>query len=179
MTEYTDDFDPLDEDALPPKPVRDGKGRFVKGSSGNPAGQAYRIPRDPSLPASRRRIINAVADEEVEVKVNGKPRRMSLYEANVRALGLAGTRDRVAALKFIELTNETSERHLARRLRSQELLEEMNALVEENMRLKAKYAPTSGVVTLGPEEWEKFQQSRMLDDEQGVAEAMKRRGDFT
>jgi len=172
------DADPLDEEAQEPL-RRDSRGRFRKGSSGNPRGRRMQFPRDPSLPASRRRIINAVADEEVEVKVNGKLRKMSLYEANARALAHAGIKDRVAAYKFIELANETSEKSLERRLRTHELREQINALVEENMRLREKHEPRSGVVVLGPEEFEKWQNRRMLDDENGVAEAMKGRPDFT
>ena len=171
MSGFIDGIDPLDEGA-PEKPRRDNRGRFRKGSSGNPNGKAFDIPRDPNLPASRRRIVSQVADEEIDAKVNGKPRKITMYEANVRSLAHAGIKDRVAAQRFIDLVTETSEKSLERRLRSREFLEQMNALYEENQRLKKQHEPSSGVVVLGPEEFDKWQAERMLDDEEGVAEAI-------
>ncbi len=144
-----DGYDPLDEAA---PPTRDGKGRFRKGSSGNPRGKKPGFKRDPKLPASRRRVVSAVADEQVEVKVNGKLVRMSMFEANVRALALAGIRDRVAAQRFIDLATETSERDLERRLVTHNLREHYEHLEEENERLTKLMSPqATGVVVVPPE----------------------------
>lgn len=140
------EYDPLDEDA---PPARDGKGRFRKGSSGNARGKKFEIKRDPKLPANRRRVVNAVADEMVEVKVNGKAVKMSMFEANVRALAHAGIRDRVAAQRFIDLATETSERDLERRVVTHNIREHYDHLQEENDRLTKQAGPqTTGVVVV-------------------------------
>ena len=166
--------DPLDEQA-PYEPGRDRKGRFKRGSTGNPNGRRIEIPRDPSLPANRRRVINAVADELVEVKVNGEVRKMSLYEANVRSLALDGTRNRMAAQRFIELANATSDIHLERKLITQSRMEYMDRLEQENEELKRQFAPTSGVVevpTFG--DLADWPPEGLIDDDKRVNMAMVR-----
>jgi hypothetical protein len=166
-----DEYDPLDEDA---PPARDGKGRFCKGSSGNVRGKKFEIKRDPKLPANRRRVVTAVADEIVELKVNGKAVKISMFEANVRALAHAGIKDRVAAQRFIDLVTETSETDLERRLITHNMREYYDHLEEENELLKKKYAPQGHVVHLGLEEFEKWQAQRRLDDDEGVSAALSR-----
>ncbi len=129
--------------------------------------------RDPNLPAAKRRIISAVADEEVEVKVGGKTRKMSLFEANVRALAIDGTKNRVAAQKFIELATGNSERDLQRRLLTHELREYYDRLEAENERLADEVTPRSGVLTVpldGPlDEWPP---KGLIDDDRRVNMAM-------
>lgn len=140
-----DDFhDPLEE-AAPPQ--RDGKGRFRKGSSGNRNGRGSDLfAHDPSLPASRRKIISKVADELVEVKVNGKPQKMTLFEANVRALAVDGTRNRVAAHRFIDLATNTSQQHLNAMAQGYQVMEQYQRVLAENEQLRRLVAPTTGVM---------------------------------
>jgi hypothetical protein len=163
-----DERDPLDEAPLLPEPERDGRGRFRKGSSGNPKGRRMEFPHDPSLPASRRRVINQVADEIVEVKVNGKPQRMTMFEANVRSLALDGTRNRVAAQRFIELANFTSEADLQRRLSILQIREHMDRLEQENERLRQAAGQTSGTVYVPVNDLNDWDPHRVVDDEEAV-----------
>lgn len=164
------EFDPLDEEALP---VRDNRGRFRKGSSGNPRGRKMQFPRDPNLPAAKRRIISAVADEVVEVKVAGKLVKMTIFEANVRALALDGTKNRISAQRFIDLACGNSERDLARRLVTHQTMEHYDQLERENERMRAQIQPRSGVLTVpcdGPlDEWSPHD---FLDDDKLVGRAM-------
>ncbi|WP_374406257.1 DUF5681 domain-containing protein [Pelagerythrobacter sp.] len=171
-----DGFDPLDEYA-PEPPARDDRGRFAKGVSGNPRGRRIQLKRDPKLPANRRRVVNSVADEEVEVKVNGKPRRMTMFEANVRALAHAGIKDRVAAQRFIDLATETSERDLERRLIAHDARAYYDRLEAENERLREKVSQHSGPVLVIPpngplEEWST---NGLLDDDRRIDTALARR----
>lgn len=164
------EYDPLDEKALP---VRDNKGRFRKGSSGNPRGRKMQFPRDPNLPAAKRRIIAAVADEVIEVKIAGKLVKMTIFEANVRALALDGTKNRISAQRFIDLACGNSERDLARRLVTHQTMEHYEQLERENERMRAQIQPRSGVLTVpsdGPlDEWSPHD---FLDDDKLVERAM-------
>lgn len=168
------DLDPLDEEA-PDPPKRDGKGRFRKGVSGNPRGRRMQFPRDPSLPASRRRVISQVADEEVEVKINGVTRRITMFEAGVRALAVASAKgDRIAAQKFIELATETSELDLRRRLVGHFNREYYDRLEQENERLREIAEPRSGVLRVPTDDLANWPPEGLIDDEQRVNLAMVR-----
>lgn len=170
MAGFEDEFDPLEEAA---QPVRDSKGRFPRGVSGNPHGRKMQFKRDPKLPASRRRVVNEVADEEIEVKLNGKTTKMTMFEANVRALAHAGIKDRVAAQRFIDLATETSERDLERRLATHAFREYYDRIEEENERLRQLTAPQGGVVHIpydGP--LDKWSAAAALDDEMMVRAAL-------
>jgi hypothetical protein len=139
------------EDRQPDRSGRDGKGRFQKGVSGNLRGRKMQFPRDPRLPASCRCAIMDVADTLMEVKVDGQPRRMSLFEANVHALAVAGAKgNRVASQKFIELMLRLSEIDLERRLVTQRMREHFDAVEEENENFR-KANGNDGPVVLGPE----------------------------
>ena len=107
MEHHDDERDPLDEKA-PEGPKRDSRGRFPKGVSGNPAGRKVQFRRDPNLPAAKRRIISSVADELVEVNVGGKKQVMSLFEANVRALAIDGTKNKGLSSSLRGIQSEIS-----------------------------------------------------------------------
>lgn len=173
MTVDDDPFDPLDER---PGPRRDSKGRFPKGVSGNPRGRKMQFRQDPGLPASRRRVVSAVADEEIEVKVGGKTRRMTMFEANVRALAHAGIKDRVAAQRFIDLATDTSERDLQRRVATHMIREHYDRLEQENERLRELVPSRGGVVHVNfdrpLDEWSPAAAKAVLDDEYGVRAAL-------
>ncbi len=111
----------------------------------------------------------------IEVAVEGEKRRMSLFEANVYSIAVAGAKgNRIAAQRFIDLMLELADRDLERRLASHQLIDRMNRIADENEQLKKKHAPTSGVLVVGPEEFDKWQAERWLDDEEGVAEVLPR-----
>lgn len=153
---------------------RTASGRFAPGQSGNPRGRKMQFKRDPSLPASRRRIIMAVADRLIDVKIDGKTEKMSLFEANVLALARAGaTKSRIAASSFLDLAMETSQRDLEHRLLSRKLIERMNAVEETNEILRDKLGHrASGVVHVQVDDLNNWDPHRRLDDEWGVTAAM-------
>lgn len=174
MAEHDEEqeYDPLEEEA-PYKPQRDALGRYLPDNSGNPRGKNFQLKRDPKLPASRRRVISDVADRMFSVTIDGVKRKMSLYEANVHTMAVAGAKgDRIAAKKFIELMLLLADRDLERRLMTRQMMEEMNAIVDENELLKKKFSPESGVIALGAEAFAKWSAERRLDDEEGVAEVL-------
>ena len=172
MGHHDDEHDPLDEKA-PEGPKRDSRGRFPKGVSGNPAGRKVQFRRDPNLPAAKRRIISAVADELVEVNVGGKKKVMSLFEANVRALAIDGTKNRVAAQRFIELATGNSERDLERRLLTHELREYYDSLEAENERLADEAEPRSGVLDVPIDvPIDQWPPEGLIDDDRRVNMAM-------
>jgi len=169
MARYQDDCDPLDEKA---PPGRDRKGRFRKGSSGNPRGKKkVQFKRDPGLPASRRRVISEVADKQIEVTIDGQKRSMSLFEANVHAIAVAGAKgNRIAAQKFIDLMLELADRDLKRRVVAHTMMENINAIAEENELLKTQVGHQGGAIVLGSEKFDEWDAERRIDDEKGVAE---------
>jgi hypothetical protein len=170
------DFDPLDEEPLE-EPIRDEKGRFRKGCSGNLRGRKMQFRSDPKLPASRRRVISDVADRKIEVKIDGQPREMSLFEANVHALAVAGAKgNRVAAQKFIELMLELSDRDLERRLITQSVRQHYDRIEEENERLRAATGQRTGTVHVDGVSLNDWDPHRRLDDEQGVEQALSTLG---
>lgn len=177
MARHEDEFeyDPFDE-AAKYSPARDDKGRYLPRNSGNPRGRKMQFKRDPKLPASRRRIISDVADKLIDVKLpGGEKRKMSLFEANVVTIAVAGAKgDRVGAQKFIDLMLELADRDLERRLATRQLLERMNQIAEENEELKRRFAPKSGVLVVSAEELERFNAERRLDDEESVSQAISR-----
>lgn len=148
---------------------RDGKGRFR--GSGNPRGRPFRIPRDPKLPASRRRVLNEVADMPVTVKIDGVAREMSLYHANALCLAKAGTTDRVAASKFIDLMMQVADTDLLRRLTGRMTMDRMNEREEQLARLQAVQNPNGSVmIPIALSDWDP---ERMVDDETGVIDATR------
>lgn len=167
------DHDPLEEtrqDQL----GRDGKGRFRKGTSGNPRGRRFQLPHNPNLPASRRRIISRVADEEVEIKIDGKVQKITLFEANVRALGRGGIKDRVAAQRFIDMVTQNSEVDLSRSLLAHHIKEHVNNNDRELERLRAIAEPTSGTIVVPVADINKWPPEGMIDDEGRVDMAFVR-----
>jgi hypothetical protein len=114
-------------------------------------------------------IINAVADEIIEVKVNGQARKMTMFEANVRALAHDGTRNRVAAQRFIELATSTSAADLQMRLINHQFHEHMDRLEEENEKLRRATGQRSSTVYVPVDDLTGWDPHRRLDDEEGVA----------
>jgi hypothetical protein len=170
MTEQ--EFDPLDEEPFE-ESSRDENGRFRKGCSGNPRGRRMRFRSDPKLPASRRRVISDVADRRIEVKIDGQPREMSLFEANVHSLAVAGAKgNRVAAQKFIDLMLDLADRDLERRLITQSVRQHYDRLEEENERLRQTSGQRSGTVHVAVDSLNDWDPHRRLDDEQGVDKAL-------
>lgn len=131
---------------------RDNKGRFLKGApSPNDKGRPFKLPEDPTLPASRRRAIFRVADRMIDVKVvGGKTERMSVYEANLLNLAREGaTGNRTAAKTFIDLVINASEVNLVRRLSTRRFTEQMETLEAQNAEMQRQLKPQqNGVLVL-------------------------------
>ncbi|HEX9805960.1 MAG TPA: DUF5681 domain-containing protein [Alteraurantiacibacter sp.] len=153
-----------------PEVQRDQKGRFR--SSGNPRGRPYRIARDPKLPASRRNAIFRVADRKLPVNVEGKTENLTIFEANILRLGIAGAKgNRVAAKDFLQLTMMASNVDLQQRMTGRLLTDRMDRLEQENELLRQKYAPQkTGTLRVSMEEWERFQERRCDD---GIADELR------
>lgn len=84
------------------------------------------------------------------VKVNGKARKMSMFEANVRALAHSGIKDRVAAQRFIDLATDTSERHLERSRLTLALRDYYDQLERENAAFRERAQGEIGSVVTVP-----------------------------
>lgn len=137
---------------------RDEGGRFRKGKSGNRRGRPPKRRIDPRLPAARRDAVMRIADRMVDVRVDGSgmPERMSLYEANILQLGIAGAKgSRIAAQKFVEMAMATSERDMLMRVQNRILVERMNQVEEELYQLQKRTGSRTGVLEVpGPlEDW--------------------------
>jgi hypothetical protein len=170
MTEQ--EFDPLDEEPFE-ESSRDENGRFRKGCSGNPRGRRMQFRSDPKLPASRRRVISDVADRKIEVKIDGQAREMSLFEANVHALAVAGAKgNRVAAQKFIDLMLGLADKDLERRLVTQSVRQHYDRLEKENERLRQTSGQRTGTVHIPVDSLNDWDPHRRLDDEEGVDQAL-------
>lgn len=152
---------------------RTENGKFADGQTGNPRGRPRKRKIDPKLPAGRRDVITRVADRIVEVKIDRKAERMSIYEANVLQLGLSGAKgNRVAALKFIELAMTTSITDLTTRLSNRMIIDHMNAIDEQNEQLRQQAGQKSGVLVLPPMDFQALQDRRL--DDRGAEEILGR-----
>lgn len=78
-----------------PRPKRHSNGRWKKGSSGNPKGA-------PKRGESIIEIIKEIGRTQVEVRLDGKKKKMPYIEALVlKAFSMAVSRGDVAAMKFL------------------------------------------------------------------------------
>jgi hypothetical protein len=142
--------------------VRNRKGQFEKGVSGNPWGRRAREKPSHSLPALNRKVVFEIAEKEMEVTINGQKETMSLYKAAVMRLAVAAAGgDRVAARQFTELVSDTAKEDLTMRLKSKLLMEQLDAVREENERLRSKLEGRTGVVTV-PINWARYSE---VDDD--------------
>lgn len=136
--------------------MRNRKGQFEKGVSGNPWGRRASEKPSHSLPALNRKVVFEIAEKEMEVTINGVKETMSLYKAAVMRLAIAAAGgDRVAARQFTELVSATAKEDLTMRLKSKLMMEQLDTVREENERLKAKLEARTGVVTV-PVDWGRY-----------------------
>ena len=127
--------------------VRNAKGQFEKGFSGNGNGRGARKKPSHRLPALNRKAILEIAEKEMEVTVNGERQTMSIYQAALWQMGIAAVKgDRVAARQFVQLVSDTAKEDLTMSLRTRLLMDEMNDVRDENERLKDKVEQRTGVV---------------------------------
>lgn len=151
---------------------RKGNGQFAKGSSGNGAGRPVKYDI-PASPASRRKIILGVADEEIEATVGGRKRKMSLYEANVRALALAGARNnRMAAQTFINMVQREGEIEVMRSVMSHQMSKYVEGLERDSAKLaEISQVKRHGVVQVPVPDLNDWDPHRAMDDYINIAKA--------
>ncbi|HYG27086.1 MAG TPA: DUF5681 domain-containing protein [Caulobacteraceae bacterium] len=142
--------------------VRNRKGQFEKGHSGNEYGRRPREKPVHNLPAKNRKVIFDIAEREMEVTIGGERQRMSLFEASLLRMAIAGANgDRIAARQFAQLVSDTAKEDLTMRLKSKLLMQQLDHVREENERLRAKVEARTGVVTV-PYDWS--QHDNVADD---------------
>lgn len=131
--------------------VRNDKGQFEKGFSGNEYGRAAKKQTSHRLPATNRNSILAIAERRIEITVGGKKEEMSLFEANVLRLGMDGANgNRLSARQFAQLLLTTAKEDLTMTLSSKVLMAEMDETQSEIERLRSKLERRTGVVILPP-----------------------------
>lgn len=129
--------------------VRNRKGQFEKGASGNENGRPSKKAPSHRIPAFNRNAVFAIAEMQREVTIDGEKRLMTLYEAAVLRMAIAAASgDRVACQKFVSLVDETASRDLSMRLATKRLMEEMDETQAENERLRQKLEKRTGVVIM-------------------------------
>ncbi len=156
--------------------VRNKKGQFEKGASGNENGRPSRKAPSHRKPAFNRNAVFAVAEMQREVIFDGQKRLMTLYEAALLRMAIAAANgDRVACQKFVSLVDETATRDLSMRLATKQLMAEMDETKAENERLRQKLERRTGVVVLTPVPMEVPPEARLddgrisYDDAEGLA----------
>lgn len=94
------------------KPKRRGNGTYEPGTTGNPNGRPKKDRRIPH-PETIRDTIYDVADFEMLAQLKGKTERVSLLQANLLTLGLAGAAgDKASARAFLGYVQDGSEQEL-------------------------------------------------------------------
>lgn len=151
--------------------VRNQKGQFEKGSSGNAYGRPAKTAPSHRIPAFNRNFVFGIAEMQREVTIDGEKRMMTLYEAAVLRLAIAAANgDRVACQKFVSLVDETANRDLAMRLATKQLMAEMEATQIENERLRQKLEQRTGVVVLPPAPLPVLPEARLDDGRMSLYE---------
>lgn len=155
--------------------VRNQKGQFEKGSSGNEYGRPAKEKTSHRLPARNRNAILDIAERRIDITIGGKKEELTLFEANVLRLGMDGAQgNRVSARQFAKLVEDTAKEDLTMKLSVKRLMAEMERTQTENAELRAKNARRNGVVEMPADHWptlsrdmgERLDDGRMsLDDE--------------
>lgn len=134
--------------------VRNRKGQFEKGSSGNEYGRPPREKTSHRLPARNRNAILDIAERQIEITMGGKREQLSLFEANVLRLAMDGAQgNRVSARQFAKLVDDTAKEDLTMKLSVKQLMAEMERTQAENAELRAKNARRNGVVEMPRDHW--------------------------
>jgi hypothetical protein len=97
--------------------VRNQKGQFEKGSSGNEYGRPAKEKTSHRLPARNRNAILDIAERRIDITIGGKKEELTLFEANVLRLGMDGAQgNRVSARQFAKLVEDTAKEDLTMKL---------------------------------------------------------------
>jgi len=101
-------------------PNRRVDGKFDKGSSGNPGGRKA-APETTTHPELLRDMAFDIAEMPVTMKVGGRKKSITLYQANLAALGNAGANGDVSAardfVKEVRAAYENEQRYMDSQLR--------------------------------------------------------------
>ena len=144
---------------------RQSDGTFKRGVSGNPNGRPVKRKPDHSIPARNRRELFKIAQMEVAVTINGKTEMMSMYNAANLQLAMAAAKgDRHAAKLFVQTVNSQAQTDLLMRKQAHLTIAHMNAVEEENHRLRERVEQRSGVLVLPKSELPIAGRSERLDD---------------
>jgi hypothetical protein len=128
-----------------PKPARE-KGRFAKGSSGNPAGRPAKHKKRHSMPEINRRAAFDIAEREITLKANDTLQTVTLYQANLLRLAMDGANgNRNAARLFIAEVNRAASMEWQNSAIVEMLLSENEEQERELEALRSR-VPRNGVV---------------------------------
>ena len=87
----------------------------------------------------------------VDITINGKIEQVTLLEASLLRLGMAGASGNVpAAKRFLDTVTRMADIDLASRVSTHRFMNEIDAVVVENEALRSRYKQKHGVLTLAP-----------------------------
>lgn len=148
--------------------VRNNRGQFEKGSSGNENGRPKREKPNHRLPARNRDAIFRIAEMEREVVIDGVRQTLTLFEAAAMRLAIAAAGgDRVATRQFVQLVSDAAKEDLSMRLRTKLMVADMEEVREQNEMLREKLGSRTGGVIHDPNHdwsWTGISDEARLDD---------------
>lgn len=131
-------------------------GRFAKGTSGNPGGRPSRKGRHShAISAVNRRCISEAAQTQITINLNGEQKLVSLYTANMIAMGIKGASGNTAAARlFLGQVNAAASMNGEQNELARWALREWDKTLDQLEQTEKWAPPTSGVLVVSPEQWE-------------------------
>lgn len=124
-------------------------GTFRKGVSGNPGGRPPKKPHRHRLPHENRRTVFEVAEASVQVRVGEELTDASVYQGVLMSLAKKAMSGHTPSARlFLEEVRSSAYANNEQVSFFTRLLRDHQQALRELDELKAKFAPTSGVITV-------------------------------